>query len=91
VFAAGGGRPQGGAFAALMRSALVWRRRLRRLGGSPFAARRSLSAWRAAKAAAMRRLRATNVLAANSAIGASPASRHQPRERSLLAGSLTLA
>jgi len=37
----------------------------------------------------MRRLRATNTLAANSAIGASPVSLHQPRAMSFAAGSLT--
>src|SRR5919109_2525569 len=46
----GDGERQGGACAAAIRSAVLRRRRLRRLGGSPRAARRCWSAWRAAKA-----------------------------------------
>src|SRR5919106_3214659 len=70
---AGGGdgeQPQGGAFAAPIRSATLRRRRLRCLGGRPRVARRRFSASRSAKESATRRLRAAKTVAANSASGA---------------------
>ena len=65
----------------------MFRRRRRCLGGSPAAARRACSAWRASKASRMRRLRTTRQQLTNKKMGASPITRHQPREMSLVAGS----
>lgn len=71
--------------AAPMRSSVVVRRRRRCVGGSPLAARRSFSAWRAVNASWMRRLRAIRTLALNSAMPVRLVIRHQPREVSLVA------
>src|SRR6266851_1778656 len=67
------------------RLASVWRRRLRVLGGSPAAARRAVSAWRASKAARMRWLRTASRQAIQRVSGVRPMSRHQPRAMVLLA------
>ena len=67
------------------------RRRLRVRGGSPAAARRALSSWRAWNAAAMRWLRMASRQAIHSVMGVRPVSRHQPRAMLLLAGSLMVA
>jgi hypothetical protein len=52
------------------RPARVLRRRLRAFGGSPAAARRALSSWRAFHAAMMRWLRTTSRTVVNSMRGA---------------------
>src|ERR1700678_1432121 len=86
---ASGAEGYGGApGAAATRSPIVFRRRLRRLGGSPAAARRACALWRSAYASSTRRLRTTKQQVTNTNNGARPIRRQQPREMSLLAGSL---
>src|SRR5262245_33864498 len=85
----GAGGRQGGV--AAIRSWVGCRRRLRRLGGGPCAARRLISALRAVWASAMRRLRTMMMLVVRSAIGVRVVRRHEPREMSLVAGSLMVA
>jgi hypothetical protein len=80
---------QGGPAARLGR--VVRRRRRRVLGGSPAAARRVLSSWRAFHAARIRWLRSASRHVVMSSSGVRPIRRHQPREMSLLAGSLMVA
>src|SRR5229473_4847881 len=80
------GRPGYGGAVRLAR--VVFRRRLRVLGGRPAAARRWLSAWRAFQAARMRWLRTACRQASQNASGVRPMRRHQPRETVLPAGSL---
>src|SRR6266545_395989 len=77
-------------FSAAAWLASVLRRRWRVFGGRPAAARRVSWSWRVSNAVRMRWLRTASRQAANSAIGVSPMSRHQPRLMSLLAGSLTV-
>ena len=76
---------------AAAKSAIVVRRRRRVRGASPWARRRWSSAWRLAKEAKMRSLRTTKRHVSMSVIEVSPMRRHQPREMSLEAGSLTVA
>ena len=79
----------GGAVVAV-RLAMVLRRRRRVLGGSPAAARRALSSWRAVQAVRMRWLRTTSRQASQRVSGVRPMRRHQPRAMLLLAGSLAV-
>jgi hypothetical protein len=79
---------RGGYGGPAARLARVWRRRLRVFGGSPAAARRALSAWRASKAVRMRWLRMASRQASQSVIGVRPVRRHQPRAMLVVAGSL---
>ena len=74
----------------VVRLASVVRRRRRVLGGSPFAARWTSQAWRASQASRMRWLRAMSRVAVNKVIAVRPIRRHQPREMSLLDGSLVV-
>src|SRR6266581_8773264 len=74
-----------GGMAGLAR--VLWRRRLV-FGGSPAAARRAVSAWRAAKVSRMRWLRTVSRQASHSVSGARPMRRHQPRAMVVVAGSL---
>src|SRR6266536_2854140 len=72
-------------------SAAGWLRTGEPLPGYGGAAARRVSwSWRVSNAVRMRWLRTASRQAANSAIGVSPMSRHQPRLMSLLAGSLTV-
>src|SRR5712691_12607228 len=75
---------------AVVRLASVVRRLRRVLGGSPAAARWASRAWRASPASMMRWLRTMGRVAVNKVIAVRPIRRHQPREMSLLAGSLAV-
>jgi hypothetical protein len=77
----------GGAAARLAR---VVRRRRRVLGGSPAAARWVSRAWRAVQAVMIRWLRTMSRVAVSKVVAVRPMRRHQPREMSLLAGSLAV-
>ena len=67
---------------------VVFRRRFLVLGGSPAAARRVLSAWRASQASRMRWLRMVSRQASYRCSGGRPVRRHQPRAMLVVAVSL---
>src|SRR5450755_1067624 len=75
---------------AAVRLVSVVRRRRRVLGGSPAAIRWVLWFWRVIQAVMIRWLRTMSRLAVNRVIAVRPVRRHQPREMSLLAGSLAV-